>query len=268
MTNLKNLIKEMVTEVLLQEKLRGSFNFTQFKKLSKTADSRELLRYLLDNLGNPIGEGSSRTVFVLSSNKVLKLAVDQSWTKEGAGRAQNEAEVEVATNPKVQKVVARVYDFDSNFKWILSELTKPLTGKDIRNITGLESDLFEDILRRSLDFESPLEMVINHLKENANFEIKHAQEKIQQYSHYNDNFNLGVWNDRLTFAQERLEDLNNINVNLLKPVINGILAMKKEFGFNVDDLLRHDHYGKTADGRLVVIDYGFTKDIGRKYYAH
>lgn len=33
------------------------------------------------------------------------------------------------------------------------------------------------------------------------------------------------------------------------------------------DLTVLDHWGKTADGRVVILDYGFTIDVGEKYYS-
>lgn len=253
-TGLKNLITNLVKEVLILEKLRGGFNLGEFKQLSKTASSSELLKYASERLGPPIGTGSSRTVFVLSSNKVLKLAVDQHWTKEGAGQAQNEAEVEVATNPKVRNVVARVLDYDSNFKWIISELTKPITAKEIEHVLGIDVGLFSDLLQR--------------IYLSKTFSKNVFDEAVRYlFDYYGKQL---TWYDEeyiVADLRRRQAALSNINADILKPVVTGILAMKTEFGFDVQDLMSHGHYGKTADGRLVVIDYGYTKNIGRKFYG-
>jgi isocitrate dehydrogenase kinase/phosphatase len=32
------------------------------------------------------------------------------------------------------------------------------------------------------------------------------------------------------------------------------------------DVARYDHYGKTADGRVVLYDYGYTSDVWEKLY--
>ena len=65
---IQHLIESLTKEVL-QEVLRG-FKFNQFKAIDNPT---ERVQYADDNL--PIlGEGSSRSVYALGSNKVLKIA--------------------------------------------------------------------------------------------------------------------------------------------------------------------------------------------------
>ena len=39
-----------------------------------------------------------------------------------------------------------------------------------------------------------------------------------------------------------------------------------ELGLEQSDLLRSDHWGKTSDGRIVVLDYGFTEKVWTNFY--
>ena len=65
-----------------------------------------------------LGMGSSRSVYLLSSTKVIKLA------KNEAGIAQNAKEVDVYTDPHTRDIVAKIYDFDESYTFIVSELVR------------------------------------------------------------------------------------------------------------------------------------------------
>lgn len=56
---------------------------------------------------------------MLRSKRVLKIALNKQ------GIAQNEAEINIFTNPITKPIVAKVYDYDPNFLWIISELVRP-----------------------------------------------------------------------------------------------------------------------------------------------
>ena len=43
-------------------------------------------------------------------------------------------------------------------------------------------------------------------------------------------------------------------------------AMSKKINLVRADLDRLGHYGYTVDGRVVLLDYGFTQDVKKKYY--
>ena len=49
------------------------------------------------------------------------------------------------------------------------------------------------------------------------------------------------------------------------PFIKKIKELVNNNDLNTGDLVS-DHFGKTADGRIVLIDYGLTEDVAQEYY--
>lgn len=241
------LIEEIFAqEAVLTERLKGNFNLAHFKSLKSPI---ERVRYADENLPK-LGEGSSRAVFALSGNKVLKIA----WDKILAGFAQNEQEVELSTNPAMKPIVARVYDAAPDYSWIISEITRPFKGYDaFEHSIGLPNKAFDSLLRRTLDsdvdYEEAFELV----------EARVVREIEMTFNRHDPDFSTKVQR----VAQKTVGGARH---DILKPLIEGIREMKKAVGLNIDDLTRYDHYGKTADGRVVIIDYGFNSDIRNKFY--
>lgn len=246
-TLIENFIETLVSEAL-DEKLRGGFNLAHFKTLG---DWDYKKTYAEQNLAR-LGRGSSRIVFALSSGKVLKLAFGNMYE---AGCAQNEAEVELSTNPQVRPVIARVFDADTEeYSWIISEITRPFSGGGFEQTIGAELETFEEILRVCLMKNVGVERAIELLRWKAENYVRTSAPDMKKYAKKD-----------LMHLEERLK---NINITKLVPLVKGVLAMKKQLGLNIDDLIRSEHYGLTADGRIVVIDYGFTEQIGIDHYGY
>jgi hypothetical protein len=49
-------------------------------------------------------------------------------------------------------------------------------------------------------------------------------------------------------------------------LFSGITFAMKTNRLMSGDILELDHYGKTANGNIVLYDYGFTEEIAKKYY--
>src|SRR5690606_16727314 len=127
--------------------------------------------------------------------------------------AQNEAEVDVYTDPAARPIVARIYDYDPEFRWVVSELVRPIrSAKEFEALTGL----------RWRDFVANVNRAIPNLN-------VFPKRKVRNDSH---------WMIQATHALMR-------NKGLLPGDIAGGLDSLK-------------HWGKTADGRVVLLDYGFT----------
>lgn len=69
-----------------------------------------------------LGEGSSRVVYLVDFDKVIKVARNQN------GLVQNETEVNVITHPRTARLLfADIYDYSTkDYRWILSEYARPL----------------------------------------------------------------------------------------------------------------------------------------------
>jgi hypothetical protein len=82
-----------------------------------------------------ISSGSSRIVYKIDDEKVLKLA----YNKKGLG--QNEIEIEYGRYYDIQDIVAKTFDYDDNNLWVEMELAKKMKKEDFKNIVGFS---FED----------------------------------------------------------------------------------------------------------------------------
>ncbi len=52
----------------------------------------------------------------------------------------------------------------------------------------------------------------------------------------------------------------------LKEFFTDLLEFCQKTGSRYEDIASPTSFGISADGNLVVLDYGFTKEVGQKYY--
>ncbi len=233
---LQSFISQIIKESM-EEKLRAlpSFNWNAFKKLP----FEQLENYALDNL-EELGSGSSRRVFLLSSGKVLKIAVNK------AGVAQNKAEIDAWTTPGVKNIIAAVYDAHPKYWWLVSELAKTSRTGDIFNRYFEGKQVFPNHGAGPIGyFEEMLDVF-----ENASGNLRQRIERTISYMIVNE------------FMSK------DANMSKIADFLASVWKFTKMTPTTMDDIKRADHYGLTADGRLVIIDYGFTEEVGQKYYGY
>jgi hypothetical protein len=193
-----SLLKEYVT--LLTE----GFDIRFFKSLGNPTRQ---LTYAWENLSQ-LGKGSARTVFKLNNRQVLKVGVGSK------GLAQNQAELDVFTNPASKPILARIFDYDRNGWWLIEELVRPLTHYDeFERLTGVDFDRFIRLVDTDSKYE--FEMSSKALSQRSRDFVRSSRETVQA----------------------------------------GDLSIG-----DVDELT---HWGKTPDGRVVMLDYGYTKQVMR-----
>lgn len=186
-----------------------TFNMKEFQSLP----SSEIMIVYAMNYLEPLGSGSSRTAFVLTPKKVLKIA------KNEKGIAQNEAELQVYTDPATMDVAARIHEADVESRWIVADLVRPLTNPvEFERLTGVSWG----------DFSIDLSSTISKL------------------------------------ARERGFKLRNDAPEFTKKVVD--MAERGATKLKLADLMVLDHWGKTPDGRVVLLDYGYTEDVATKHY--
>ena len=100
--NIRKLIREFIQESELMEDYPSSFDMGTFKSLKSHAGRN---RYAQEHLQR-LSSGSSRIVYKIDDEKVLKLA------KNDKGIAQNEVEIEYGQYPDIDDVVAKIFDYD------------------------------------------------------------------------------------------------------------------------------------------------------------
>ena len=120
----------------------------QYKKLTEAAlpgfrldvlrskgDFKGMLKYCIDMFGEPIGAGSSRIVFQIDDETVLKLAGNDK------GIAQNKEEMKIGLDSELT-YVPKVFNGsdEKDGLWIISEYVLPAEKKDFRKVFGIKFD--------------------------------------------------------------------------------------------------------------------------------
>jgi hypothetical protein len=132
-TVLETLIDSLVMESLPRTPV-GPFKIGQFRNLKST---RERLQYLKTRDDSEfISDGSSRIVFSVSNDMVLKVS---KWNR---GKAQNKSEAD-AVNCGNPKYLPGLYAKGSDFSWILVEAVEPLkSAKQFESLKGFHPEMF------------------------------------------------------------------------------------------------------------------------------
>lgn len=205
------LIERIRTQKGQKGPLGEKFDLKHFKSLDTINTMLEYAKRFLE----PLGEGSSRKAFLLSSKYALKIAINKK------GLAQNEQEVDVFTNPKSKAVVAKIYDAANEHQWVISDLVRPLGSQDeFTQQTGI----------KWADFE-----------EDMNDFVKRKG----------------------AITQDDLQMMNPKEAAFIQAVV----ATARASNLLVGDLKEFSHWGKTPDGRIVLLDYGFSEDVWSAHYS-
>lgn len=232
-----SLLKEYINQIIKEYK--SSFDIRHFKSLK---DVYEMMNYVKQTGLHKMGQGSSRAVYLLpNTNYVLKLAyINDNFPEEmnNFGKKQNQTEVEVFTNPVTKNIVSKIYDFDPAYNWLISEAVRPLnSNKEMEQyLDGASFTIFASIITNSEDREKyTYEDYIDIL-------IQEQQRIIQFNNHPN-------------VVRLAKIDLKNLELAKKSKFIKQIFQLIKD-GMDTGDLPYSSHYGKTQDGRLVLLDYG------------
>ncbi len=233
-----------------------------------------------------MGQGSSRLVYRLDSKKVLKLAHDQK-KDIGAGIEQNQLEAKISS--QFPNVLSKVFRIHPKGYYLVSELVRPVTswdeitnyfGIDIKNILVGESlpDKIKANIKQIIS-DGLVEKKINYFTfSSLELEIMTFIENKSSLTHYLEDW---LRNRKMTV---NLEIVNKIQYELnelihfertgesrgtkqLMKTIQGKQIVEISKILSYGDLLVLDHWGKTADGKIVLLDYGFDENIAKQYYG-
>jgi hypothetical protein len=53
----------------------------------------------------------------------------------------------------------------------------------------------------------------------------------------------------------------------LRSFLDGLRILMKDLGLRPGDVV-YDHFGKTSNGQIVILDYGFDNDNEQKFFGH
>ena len=134
---MKRYIQKLLRENLVGEDYPSSWNIEEFKKLNSFTKRVEYCNTHLKRLA----AGSSRVVYMVDNEKVLKLA------KNKKGLAQNEVEIEYGNYYDLSGIVAKVFESDENNLWVEMELAKKVTPNIFKNVVGVSFDEYANAMK-------------------------------------------------------------------------------------------------------------------------
>jgi hypothetical protein len=220
----------IITESQYKRLLEGAMETFSLQRLSSITNFRDRLNYCKQELGPSIGGGSSRVVFQIDDEKVLKLA------KNKKGLAQNEAEGKPEYVKDGYSMFPKKFEYDENYSWIVSEYVLPAKEQDFQQVLGMTSKEFFNIIYNIWYDHNGYGTRFN------NWDYK----KIEDMSK--------IW--------ELTEDYDSIFYELNDFLGNYDYIM-------VGDLLRIANWGMTirnGEPYMVILDSGCTEDVYDSYY--
>ena len=134
---MKNKLRKIIREII-EEEYPSSFDMDFFKSLSSFRSRVEYCKNLLQYIKG----GSSRKVYKINEDKVLKLAFNKK------GIAQNKVEVQLGNDSYINYLFTKIYDFDPNFLWIEAELAQKVNYTKFKEILGYSFQDFADALQK------------------------------------------------------------------------------------------------------------------------
>ena len=221
---MKDVLREHIEEMAYPT----AFNMDTFKSINSF---RGRIQYCVDKLEGSLGRGSSRRVFKIDNEKVLKLAMNKK------GIAQNEAECDWF----LQKIglFAKVYDYDENYRWVEMQLARKAKPSDFKTFFGYDFNVIC-----------------------AYIEYVHSL-----YSRRNPWFSRDTRYDDLFAEIEESEEYQNgdsVFYMLYEYMANTQL---QAYG----DLKRISSWGIVSENgqeSLVIIDYGLNDDVAQEFYHY
>jgi len=136
---MKNLLRKKIAEHInkvLDEEYPKSFDIEHFKTLTSF---NKRIQYCQQHLER-ISSGSSRIVYKIDDEKVLKLARNKK------GLAQNEAEIYQGDIKDLSFILTQVYDSNENNLWAEMEWAPKPTKAKFKNIAGVDFDTYAKLI--------------------------------------------------------------------------------------------------------------------------
>ena len=208
------ILNEMKKEYLSEMAYPTSFNFDEFRQCRSFA---ERVRYCEARLER-IAQGSSRIVYRVDDEKVLKLA------KNNKGVAQNSVEIRLGTEP-YYTCFADVYEYDENGLWVEMEICRKAKKSDFKSIYGVP---FEALCCMMQDFANNM-----------------GRGKYNQYSDYRDMVQQ-IWDGE----ENDLQDLfMSIQEYIGGEMLNGVgdLCRISSWGVDSEGYFKLVDYGLTDE---------------------
>lgn len=223
--------------------------------------SKEQYEYCRKYLGEPDSKGTSRAVFTLSDNTVLKLA----YGKAEAGKAQNHYE-EFISHKANSPLLVRVYAADQmNYTWLVSEAVLPAREEDFEKILGLP---FYDIYRQnSVQMRKSSDPRKGDLNIGFNKYFDNIKAPGEERSDGMSVEKVLKFISRSYVQGFRYPDPFSVAVIMNSDWFKELIRLVESGG--VADITKMDNYGivnREGKEQLVLLDCGATMDILKQFY--
>jgi len=144
------------------------------------------------------------------------------------GIAQNETEVDFSKETNINYLFAKVYDYDPGFLWVEMQFAKKLTESKFAQINMFSFKDFAAVLKEK--YYDVVEFRKGPRPANIHPDIKER-----------------IW------ESEFYKDVTDYMVNFDTPV---------------GDLIKTSSYGIVGEDEIVLVDFGFTKDVAKDHYGY
>lgn len=232
-------------QIITEMAYPSAFSFKELNDLRTYAAKK---RYLESHL-EKIGSGSSRIVYAVDDEKVIKLA------KNRKGLAQNEVEADKNTYYPAAPIdiFARVYDYDDGYYWIEMEVARKAKKSDIKSLYGVSFELITDFIRK-----------IYSIRGNDVYKYRHISPNTRNFDRfYDDYISAGDGEDTLWFEiSEKLYNFLN--------EIDEYIGMHTCNWTDVSDWMRLANWGivtRNGEEHLVIVDNGLNDEIYKTHYS-
>lgn len=224
---MKLLITENQCKKLFEARKEGF----RLDNITAAKDGDERLLYCRDMLGIPCGYGSSRVVWQLDDDTVLKVAYNDS------GIAQNLEEIRIAKSGTLHFVPKILNGTDEkNGLWIVTQYVIPALKRDFGKLLRIN---FNDIERLVVSVDARCQRDSSFFT--AMFAAKTIDEVCRKYER-----NRGA-----------------------VALINDLFRLKSEHNQYIGDLSRIENWGMALEKgkpRMVVLDSGFSEEVYNQFY--
>lgn len=235
----------LVREGLILAEYASGFNLSV---LLKKPTLEESWKYVQDECGlEAFKPGSSRTVFKVSDRLVLKMAnLEDGGAK---GETQNKTE-QMAFARFGGNVLTTVYAYHPKFWWIFAERVDEFKfTNEFQGVTGFDFQTFGNVVMILAKNKYSIDITLADAREEA------ARAK-KEFERDKSAINLKK-KDRLEARVKLLES----------PLMTSLLAVMRGVRLLPKDVSTVGHWGKTKDGRAVLLDYGFNDEAYEKHYS-
>ena len=244
--------ENMLHKHLLIEFMQPGFSFQRFLSL----DHLERLYYCNEFLGY-VGHGSSRMVFEIDDNHILKCAAGQKYQ---SGCEQNRQEWQLDKTTQSPLLVKQLYIADDS-SWLVSERVVPCQSMDFYKILGIPYQSFTNVDEIEIEYQYQHPDMIGY----EEYQPKTPQPNLSfEFISFIMNTMLKGNKD---ISQKSPEAYNIITTH---PWFKELYRLCSQYNIEIGDI-RLDNMGiamRNGKPTIVILDAGLTHEIFQNHYIN